>query len=127
MERQQLSSGGSYEGIFGYCRAVRTGDTIAVAGTAPAWPDGSIDPDPAAQARRCLEIISEALSQLGSSTTDVVRTRLFITNADDADAVGKAHGEVFGKIRPAMSMVVVAALLNPAWKVEIEADAVRSS
>jgi enamine deaminase RidA (YjgF/YER057c/UK114 family) len=124
MARQQVSSGGSYEPIYGYCRAVRAGSTIAVSGTAPAWPDGTIDPDPAVQLRRCLEIIGDALAELGASFADVVRTRIFITSADDADAIGAAHGEVFGEIRPAMSMVVVAALLNPAWKVEIEADAI---
>lgn len=94
-----------------------------VSGTAPIWPDGSCDPDPEAQARRCFEIIVAALAEAGAMPEDVVRTRMFITDAADAEAVGRAHGSVFGEARPAATMVVVAGLLDPRWKVEIEADA----
>jgi enamine deaminase RidA (YjgF/YER057c/UK114 family) len=95
-----------------------------VSGTAPIWPDGSCDPDPAVQARRCLEIILAALREAGAEAGDVVRTRMFLVSAADSDAVGRVHGEVFGEIRPASTMVVVAALLDPRWKVEIEAEAI---
>jgi len=95
-----------------------------VSGTAPIWPDGSCDPDPAVQARRCLEIILAALREAGAEAGDVVRTRMFLVSAADSDAVGRVHGEVFGEIRPASTMVVVAALLDPCWKVEIEAEAI---
>ena len=100
------------------------GNRVVVSGTAPVWPDGSCADDAEAQAARCLEIIGAALVQAGASFEDVVRTRMFLTSADDADAVGRAHGAVFGSIRPAATMVVVAALLDPRWKVEIEAEAV---
>jgi enamine deaminase RidA (YjgF/YER057c/UK114 family) len=94
-----------------------------VSGTAPVWPDGHVDPDPAAQARRCWEIISTALAELGASVSDVVRTRQYVVSAEVADAVGGVHGEVFGDVRPASTMVVVAGLLDPRWVVEVEADA----
>ncbi len=99
------------------------GDRIVVSGTAPIWPDGSVDPDPAIQTKRCLEIIAAAIEELGSTLDDVIRTRMFITDAADSDAIGRAHGEIFGDVRPAATMVVVAALLDPRWKVEIEAEA----
>ena len=119
-----MSSGSPFEATIGFSRAVRVGHRVLVSGTAPIWPDGSCPDDAGAQARRCLEIISAALTEAGSSTADVVRTRMFLTDAGDADAVGRAHGEVFGEVRPAATMVVVAALLDPRWKVEIEAEAV---
>ena len=97
---------------------------MLVSGTAPIWPDGSCDPDPEVQARRCLEIILEALGEAGATAEHVVRTRMFITDAADSEAVGRAHSAVFGEIRPAASMVVVAGLLDPRWKVEIEAEAI---
>jgi enamine deaminase RidA (YjgF/YER057c/UK114 family) len=97
---------------------------VLVSGTAPIWPDGSCDPDPEAQAQRCLEIILEALAEAGAGAEQVVRTRMFITDAADSEAVGRAHAAVFGEIRPAASMVVVAGLLDPRWKVEIEAEAI---
>jgi enamine deaminase RidA (YjgF/YER057c/UK114 family) len=97
---------------------------VAVSGTAPIWADGTVDPDPGVQAARCLEIALDALGQLGGQPADVVRTRMFLTDAADADAVGRVHGETFGDIRPAATMVVVAGLLDPRWKVEIEMDAV---
>jgi enamine deaminase RidA (YjgF/YER057c/UK114 family) len=123
-DRRRVSSGSPFEQPFGYCRAVRAGNTITVAGTAPIWPDGHVDPDPAVQAARCLAIIVAALVELGAGTEQVVRTRLYITDAGDSEAVGRAHGRVFGAARPASTMVVVAGLLDPRWKVEIEADAV---
>ena len=88
------------------------------------WPDGSCPDDAGVQARRCLEIIVAALAEAGAAPTDVIRTRMFITAAEDADAVGAAHGEVFGAHRPVATMVVVTGLLDPRWRVEIEADAV---
>jgi enamine deaminase RidA (YjgF/YER057c/UK114 family) len=108
----------------GYSRAVRVGDMVFVAGTAPVMPDGSDLPaDPYAQALRCLEIIVTALAELGAGAEHVVRTRVFLTNAADWPEVGRAHGEVFGDVRPASTMVVTS-LLDPRWLVEIEADAV---
>ncbi|HKX74727.1 MAG TPA: RidA family protein [Acidimicrobiia bacterium] len=124
MARQLVSSGSPFESSIGFSRAVRMGQTIAVSGTAPIWPDGSCDPDPYRQAHRCLEIIATALSQAGATFADVVRTRTFITDPAVAETVGRAHGEVFSEIRPASTMVVVAGLLDPRWKVEIEVDAV---
>ena len=103
---------------------MRVGDRVLVAGTAPVWPDGEVDPDPAIQARRCLEIILDALYQAGARASDVVRTRSFLTDVSYSDPVGRAHGEVFGQVRPASTMVVVAGLLDERWKVEIEAEAI---
>lgn len=97
---------------------------MLVSGTAPIWPDGSCDPDPYAQAKRCLEIITTALADAGAGPEHVVRTRTYLTDAGGWEAVGRAHGEVFSDVRPASTMVVVAALLDPRWKVEIEAEAV---
>ena len=88
------------------------------------WPDGGCDPDPAEQTRRCLEIIGTALGEAGGRMEDVIRYRVYITDANDHEAVGAALGEVFGEVRPAATMVVVAGLLDPRWKVEIEAEAV---
>jgi enamine deaminase RidA (YjgF/YER057c/UK114 family) len=123
-ERRRISSGSPYEPRIGFSRAVRIGDRVLVSGTAPVWPDGSCDPDPVAQARRCIEIIAAALEQAGASLRDVVRTRVYLVDAADADAVGAAHGETFGDIRPASTMVVVAGLLDPRWRLEMEAEAV---
>ncbi len=95
-----------------------------VAGTAPQWPDDTVDPDPAVQARRCFEIIGAALDQAGATFADVVRTRVYLVDSADFDAVSGVHGEHFHDIRPANTTVVVKALLNPAWKVEIEVEAV---
>ncbi|HEX6585916.1 MAG TPA: RidA family protein [Solirubrobacterales bacterium] len=122
-ERHRVSSGSSWEPTVGFCRALRVGDRVLVSGTAPVLPDGSCDPDPEKQARRCLEIILEALAEAGARTEDVVRTRMFITAAGDAEAVGRAHAAVLGAVRPVSTMVVVAGLLDPRWKVEIEAEA----
>jgi enamine deaminase RidA (YjgF/YER057c/UK114 family) len=123
MERQSVSSGSPFEAEIGFSRAVRAGRHVFVSGTAPVWPDGSCDPDPGVQARRCLEIILAALAEAGATAADVVRTRTFLTDTADAGVVGRAHGEVFGEIRPASTMVAVAALLDPRWKLEIEAEA----
>jgi len=121
--RQHVRSGSPFEAHFGFSRAVRLGDRVVVSGTAPIWPDGGCPDGAGEQARRCFEIITAALGEAGASTADVVRTRMYITDAGDADAVGAAHGEVFGEIRPAASMVVVAGLLDPRWRVESEAEA----
>ncbi len=123
-ERRRVSSGSPFEPTIGFSRAVRVGNRVLVSGTAPAWPDGSCDPDPATQARRCLEIVLAALAEAGAGAGDVVRTRMFLTDLADLDAISGVHGEVFGDVRPAATMVVVAALIDPRWKVEIEAEAV---
>lgn len=122
-DARRISSGSPYEATIGFSRAIRTGDRVLVSGTAPVWPDGSCDPDPEAQAKRCLEIILAALEEAGARPRDVIRTRMFITSPDHADAVGRAHGQVFADVRPAATMVVVSALLDPRWCVEIEAEA----
>lgn len=103
------------------------GDRVIVSGTAPVWPDGTVDPDPFIQAKRCFEIIAAALAEAGSSLDDVVRTRMFITEASYWDSVGRAHAEAMRKARPAATMVVVKSLLDERWKVEIEAEALASS
>jgi enamine deaminase RidA (YjgF/YER057c/UK114 family) len=123
-DRQRVSSGSKYEASIGFSRALRVGSNVYVSGTAPIWPDGSCDPDPEIQARRCLDIILEALAGAGASAKHVVRTRMFLTDARHADAVSRAHGAVFGEVRPASTMVVIVGMLDPRWKVEIEADAV---
>jgi enamine deaminase RidA (YjgF/YER057c/UK114 family) len=122
--RQRISSGSPFEPRIGFSRALRVGNRVLVSGTAPVWPDGSCDPDPGVQARRCFEIILAALLEAGAEARHVVRTRMFIVDAADAEAVGSAHGEVFGDARPAATMVVISALLDPRWKVEIEAEAI---
>ena len=123
-ERKLVTSGSPFEPRIGFSRAVRVGDRVVVAGTAPVWPDGSCDPDPGVQAARCLEIIVAALAQAGAGPEHVVRTRMYLTGAEHAGAVGAEHGRVFGAVRPASTMVVVAGLLDARWKVEIEAEAV---
>jgi enamine deaminase RidA (YjgF/YER057c/UK114 family) len=105
---------------------MRVGDRVLVAGTAPVWPDGSVDPDPYVQARRCFEIIQTAMAEAGASMDQVVRTRMFVTDAQFGEAVGRAHGEVMQAARPVATMVVVQGLLDERWKVEIEAEAVTS-
>jgi enamine deaminase RidA (YjgF/YER057c/UK114 family) len=102
-------------------------ERVVVAGTAPQWPDGTVDPDPGVQARRCFEIIGTALEDAGASFADVVRSRVYLVDAADFAAVGRVHGEVFSDVRPANTTVVVAALLDPLWKVEIEVEAVIST
>jgi enamine deaminase RidA (YjgF/YER057c/UK114 family) len=122
-----VSSGSPFEETIGFSRAVRVGDRALVSGTAPIWPDGSCPQDARLQARRCFEIVGAALSELGMGFADVVRTRMFITSADDAEAVGDAHAERFAGTKPAATMVVVAGLLDPRWKVEVEVEALTSS
>ena len=121
--RRRARSDSEFERRYGYSRAVRSGDRVVVAGTAPVWADGSCDPDPGAQARRCCEIIVAALAELGASAADVVRTRMFVTDAGISDAVGVVHAEFFGEAAPVTTMVVVSGLLDPRWLVEIEAEA----
>jgi enamine deaminase RidA (YjgF/YER057c/UK114 family) len=123
-ERRRVDSGSPWEGKVGFCRALRVGDRVVVAGTAPVWPDGSCPDDPTVQARRCLEIVVAALAEAGARPEHVVRTRIFLTDPTDAEAVGRAHAEVFGATRPVSTMVAVAALIDPRWRVEIEAEAV---
>ena len=122
MTRTRVSSGSPYEATTGFSRGVRVGSHIAVAGTAPIWPDGEVDPDPVAQARRCWQIALTALAELGGRVEDVVRTRQYVVSADLADAVGGVHGEMFGEIRPVSTMV--AGLLDPRWLCGVELDAV---
>jgi len=126
--RRLISSGGPFEAIGGYSRAVVVGDSCWVAGTTDLGPDGvSRHPgDVAAQARAILAIIATALAEAGFSLGDVVRTRMFITDAAAADAAIEIHGEVFGAIRPAATLVVVRALIHPSLAIEIEADARRA-
>jgi enamine deaminase RidA (YjgF/YER057c/UK114 family) len=123
-ERLRVPSGSPFEPLIGFSRAVRAGDRVLVSGTAPIWPDGSCDPDPEVQAARCLEIVVDALAQAGAGPSDVVRTRTYLVDPADWEAVGRAHGAVFAEVRPASTMVVVAGLLDPRWRVEIEAEAV---
>ncbi len=119
--RQNISGGSPFEPIIGFSRAVRIGNTVHVSGTGPVGADQA---DVTTQTRRVLEIIQKALEDAGASLEDVVRTRIFLTDVEDWEQVGKVHGEVFAHIRPAATMVVVAGLLHPQWRVEIEADAV---
>ena len=125
MERRLISSGSPYEPIVGYSRAVCVGNQVYVSGNAPIMPGGA-DPPPDAygQAKRCLEIVAGALEQAGARLEDVVRTRVYLLRAEDFEQVGRAHGEAFSAIRPANTTVVVSALVDPRWLVEIEAEAV---
>ena len=124
-ERIRATSGSPFEEQFGFCRAVRDGNRIIVAGTGPIEDDGSsTQGDAAAQAARCLTLIVRAIERLGGSATDVVRTRMFLTDFDDQSAVGEVHARFFGDAKPAATMVGVAWLCRPEWKVEIEAEAV---
>ena len=117
-------SASPYESLVGFSRAVRRGTHIAVSGTAPIDADGETVAGGAyEQATRCFEVILEAVLALGGTREDVVRTRIFVTDASDWDAVGRAHGEFFGEVYPAATLVVVKGLLDPRWRVEIEADA----
>lgn len=125
MQRQSVSSGSPYESIMGYCRAVRVGPHVHVAGTAPIMPGGGDPPtDSFGQARRCFEIIGAALEEAGAGFEHVVRTRIFLTPAADFDEVARAHGEIFRDIRPVNTTVIVDSLVDPRWLLEIEADAI---
>jgi enamine deaminase RidA (YjgF/YER057c/UK114 family) len=124
--RQLVSSGSPYEPQIGISRAVRSGPIVTVAGTAPIGPDGrtACKGDPAAQARRCFEIIADALERAGASLRQVVRTRILLTRIDDWQAVAAVHGEFFRDIRPVNTIMQVSRFIDPDWLVEIEADAV---
>ena len=123
--RKQVSSGSPYEPIVGFSRAVRVGNVIAVSGTGPLGPDGKTVPgDVAAQARRCFEISIAALEQLGAGATDIIRTRMMLTRIEDWEAAARAHGEFFGEIRPASTIMQVTALVESDWLIETEMDAV---
>lgn len=123
---QRVWSGSPWEPIVGFCRAVRVGDRIWIAGTAPFAPDGSVacPGDPAGQAARCLEIIGEALAALGAGLQHVVATRMYVTDMSRAAEVGEAHRRAFGAHPPAATLVQVAGLVHPSLMVEIEAEAV---
>ena len=125
-ERRNVSTGSPYEPIVGISRAVRIGNVIAVAGTAPLGPDGKTMAvgDPAGQARRCFEISKAAIEQLGGSFQNVIRTRLLITRIEDWRAVAEVHGEFFRDIRPVNTIVQVSRFIDPEWLVETEVDAV---
>lgn len=124
MPRQLVSSGSPYEEPIGFSRAVRVGNRVLVAGTAPNWPDGHVDPDVERQADRCFDIILAALEEVGATAADVVRTRTYLVEAADWEAAGRSHGRYLGDVRPASTMVVVTGFLDPRWKVEMEAEAV---
>jgi enamine deaminase RidA (YjgF/YER057c/UK114 family) len=124
VERRRASSGSPYEPVIGFSRAIRVGDRVLVSGSGPV---GADDGDAQAQMRRCIEIVREALEQLGATLDDVVRTRTYLTDAADWEAIGEVHGEAFANARPAATMVVVKALLDPRWCVEIEAEALLRS
>lgn len=125
MKRQLISSGAPWEKSYGYSRAVVVGERIFVAGTAPVMPEGAEPPaDAYGQAKRCLEIILAALAEAGAGAEAVVRTRVYMTDRAHYDEAYRAHGEVFGAIRPATAGIVVSGLLDPRWLVEVEADAI---
>jgi len=126
MQRKTLNSASRYEKLFGFCRAQRTGNTVYLAGTAPLGEDGKTvgAGDPAAQARRCMDICADALEQLGSELGHVVRTRMYLTHIEDWEIIGAVHGEYFGDIQPVSTMVEVAGLIDPDWRIEFEAEAI---
>ena len=123
VERRTISSGSPYEPVMGFSRAVRVGQHVFVAGTAPVMPEGEeLPPDAYGQATRCLEIIVGALLEAGAEPAHVVRTRIFATSADDFEEIARAHGAVFAGVRPACTYVITK-LIDPRWRVEIEAEA----
>lgn len=122
-ERTRASSGSPFEPVIGFSRAIRVGSRVLVSGTGPVWPDGSCDPDVEKQALRCFDIAALALADLGADLSDVVRTRMYILDGSDWEAVGRAHAAMFADVRPAATMVVVAGLLDPRWRVEVEVEA----
>lgn len=128
-DRKMVSTGSPYEPLIGISRAVRIGNIVAIAGTAPLGQDGNTVGlmDPAAQARRCFEISRLALEQLGASLQDVIRTRILLTRIEDWQAVAKVHGEIFGNIRPVNTVMQVSRFIDPGWLIETEVDAVIGS
>lgn len=126
LDRQRVSTGSPYEPIVGISRAVKAGKLIAVTGTAPLDPNGKTVGvgDPAAQARRCIEIIRDALNELGADLEQVIRTRILLTRIEDWEMVARVHGEFFRDTRPANTIMQVSRFIGPDWLVEIEADAV---
>jgi len=125
-QSQSITTASPYEELFGFCRARRVGNQILIAGTAPIGADGkTVAPhDAEKQARRCFEIIQSALEELGAGLGDVVRTRMFLTHIEDWQTVGRVHGEFFADVKPVSTMVEVAGLIQPDWRVEFEADAI---
>ena len=124
VSRDRVRSASAYESLVGFSRAVRRGSRIVVSGTAPLDEQGeTVKGGAYEQAKRCFEIILEAIEALGGTRDDVVRTRMFVVDADDWEGVGRAHGEFFRDIFPAATMIVVKGLLDPRWRVEIEAEA----
>lgn len=126
MERETVSSGTEWEAKVGYSRAVRVGDEVCISGTTATDDDGNVvgEDDPFAQAKQAFENVERALAEAGASLDDVIRTRMYVTDADDWEAVGDAHADVFGDVRPATTLVEVSALVDPEMLVEVEADAV---
>lgn len=119
-----MTSGSPYEASVGFSRGIRAGNHVAIAGTAPIWPDGNVDRDPLTQARRCWQIALQALADLGGTPSDVIRTRTYLTRREDEAAASQAHGENFASVRPASTMIVVVGLLDPRWLIEVELDAI---
>ena len=124
IDRSRIRSGSPYEPVIGFSRAVRVGRRVLVSGTGPIWADGSCPDDAGAQADRCFAIIGAALAEAGSSLADVVRTRMYLVDRADADAVGASHLRAVGEAAPAATMILVAGFLDPRWRVEIEAEAI---
>lgn len=122
-QRQRIASGSPYEAPVGFSRAVRAGNRVCVSGTGPVWADGSCPDDAETQARRALDIILDALAEAGAAPAEVVRTRMYLVDAGDWEGVGRAHAAVFADHPPAATILVVAGLLDPRWRVEIEAEA----
>ena len=124
-DRRRIASGSPYEPVVGFSRAIVAGHHVSVSGTAPIMPDGrEPPPDADGQARRVLEIVLTALAEAGATADNVVRTRIYLTRAEDWERVGRAHGEVFGEVRPANTIVVVSGFVDPRWLIEMEADAI---
>lgn len=119
--RQNISGSSHFEPVIGFSRAVRMGNTVHVSGTGPVGADQASVEE---QTRQVFRIIEQALHGAGATFRDVVRTRMYLTHAADWEIVGKVHGELFANVRPAATMVVVAALLNPSWRIEIEVEAI---